>query len=804
MAERRPLVVIDGQMQELPSADTLPGAGGGTADYPDFTGNAGKHLGVNQTEDGVEWVDPPSGGSAMTGEEIQTVLDAYYGGTGWRTDTDTHPTAQEIQDALDAFYGNTDWRTPGSGGVMTGEDIETALDSYYGNTDWRTGGSGGGGGPAEVSMETQALTVVNGDFETGDLTGWTSVGGVPLAESVASGTGAWDEELNYETLGTYALTGGTQASSEVYQDVTLPAGTFYLSMNFTLGQNDVSAEDSVSIIFEFYDETDTLLSSASEILASPNSGIVVYENHQVFAAVGSAYVRIRVVFGRGSVGSYINAMADNISGSAVVLLTSDKNYFLTHEFYQTATTITGTSVEMASKGVLLEVTQTQVVISVGTYFPAADQTVVFQVFEVDTVESPSTVQSLIFQSDPFVTAVETMTIPTSGLILEAGKSYFCAWSLASGGGTQALNTAYSASNPNTASWVSGRNGGRIALDATGNFIGQDVYYDPNDHYRVDFLSYSEASRSIIAGGVAGPQGAQGPQGPVGPQGDPGENGADGANNFLVFSSAFPNETATTSFSSSAYATKGNIVTMNQSRLLLEVESYLEAGQTVSLVVAQLSEVNPGTITNVLYTSTPKAVSGITVFELDTPLQLDQGSVYALLFVRTDGTAGTAMAVPFPGGTPWSDPDGNFVIGGAVRYASVAPQVSDTVFYSSSTSVRMIITTTSTENGQLILDHKIDLEEDVAADHAVSNADLAGNKFLKMNLATAQTVTVTAGLTGLEPMTVIQQGEGQVTFVADTGVTIDSADGLLALRTQFSSAVLIPDGTDHYFLIGDLV
>lgn len=30
--------------------------------YPDFTGNMGKVLAVNATEDGVEWIDPPSGG----------------------------------------------------------------------------------------------------------------------------------------------------------------------------------------------------------------------------------------------------------------------------------------------------------------------------------------------------------------------------------------------------------------------------------------------------------------------------------------------------------------------------------------------------------------------------------------------------------------------------------------------------------------------------------------------------------------------------------------------------------------------
>lgn len=57
MAERLPLVIIDGQVQELPSGDSIPGAGG-SASYPDFTSNAGKVLAVNATEDDVEWVEP--------------------------------------------------------------------------------------------------------------------------------------------------------------------------------------------------------------------------------------------------------------------------------------------------------------------------------------------------------------------------------------------------------------------------------------------------------------------------------------------------------------------------------------------------------------------------------------------------------------------------------------------------------------------------------------------------------------------------------------------------------------------------
>ena len=43
-------------------------SGGGTASYPSFTGNAGKVLTVNATEDGVEWTTV----SAQVGEIVPT------------------------------------------------------------------------------------------------------------------------------------------------------------------------------------------------------------------------------------------------------------------------------------------------------------------------------------------------------------------------------------------------------------------------------------------------------------------------------------------------------------------------------------------------------------------------------------------------------------------------------------------------------------------------------------------------------------------------------------------------------------
>ncbi|MEP1255240.1 MAG: DUF2793 domain-containing protein [Alphaproteobacteria bacterium] len=96
-----------------------------------------------------------------------------------------------------------------------------------------------------------------------------------------------------------------------------------------------------------------------------------------------------------------------------------------------------------------------------------------------------------------------------------------------------------------------------------------------------------------------------------------------------------------------------------------------------------------------------------------------------------------------------------------------------------------------------------LVTDSGSDRVLADTDLAGNVLVGMTNAAANTVTVNSGLVGTEPVTVVQKGAGQTTFVAGSGVTINSADGYLKARVQYSSMTLIPDGTDNYLLVGDL-
>jgi len=53
------------------------------------------------------------------------------------------------------------------------------------------------------------------------------------------------------------------------------------------------------------------------------------------------------------------------------------------------------------------------------------------------------------------------------------------------------------------------------------------------------------------------------------------------------------------------------------------------------------------------------------------------------------------------------------------------------------------------------------------------------------------------------VTIAQTGAGEVTVAGAVGVTINSADGDLKLRTQWSAATLIKTGTNSWILIGDI-
>lgn len=81
------------------------------------------------------------------------------------------------------------------------------------------------------------------------------------------------------------------------------------------------------------------------------------------------------------------------------------------------------------------------------------------------------------------------------------------------------------------------------------------------------------------------------------------------------------------------------------------------------------------------------------------------------------------------------------------------------------------------------------------------------KVVTLTNGSAITVTVPTNASVAFPVgtqiTFAQTGAGQVTFAGAVGVTLNSADGALKLRTQYSSGTLIKTATNAWLLIGDI-
>jgi hypothetical protein len=79
----------------------------------------------------------------------------------------------------------------------------------------------------------------------------------------------------------------------------------------------------------------------------------------------------------------------------------------------------------------------------------------------------------------------------------------------------------------------------------------------------------------------------------------------------------------------------------------------------------------------------------------------------------------------------------------------------------------------------------------------------------VTLSNASAITLTVPTNAAVPfaigtqITISQTNSGTVTVVGDTGVTVNSADGDLKLRTQWSAATLIKLNTNSWILIGDI-
>lgn len=117
-----------------------------------------------------------------------------------------------------------------------------------------------------------------------------------------------------------------------------------------------------------------------------------------------------------------------------------------------------------------------------------------------------------------------------------------------------------------------------------------------------------------------------------------------------------------------------------------------------------------------------------------------------------------------------------------------------------------ITGNLTVNGTLTAVQKfkesISINAQSGTSYTATANDVSGA--ILMNNGAANTVTIPSGLGTNVRITIIAMGTGQTSIAPGGGVTINSTEGALKLRTQFSAVTLISYGADVWVAVGDLV
>lgn len=99
---------------------------------------------------------------------------------------------------------------------------------------------------------------------------------------------------------------------------------------------------------------------------------------------------------------------------------------------------------------------------------------------------------------------------------------------------------------------------------------------------------------------------------------------------------------------------------------------------------------------------------------------------------------------------------------------------------------------------------IAVSEFLTQSNTLTNAHFAGNVILTQHSGTGtSTITLNSGITGTEPVTIINRSGGVLTITAGAGVTIRSAGDVLTTSAANASVTLIPVASNDYYLIGAL-
>ena len=127
-----------------------------------------------------------------------------------------------------------------------------------------------------------------------------------------------------------------------------------------------------------------------------------------------------------------------------------------------------------------------------------------------------------------------------------------------------------------------------------------------------------------------------------------------------------------------------------------------------------------------------------------------------------------------------------------------------------TATTVDLTTAQTLNNKTLTDPKINLGINAQTGTTYTFVLADNGKVVTASNASAITVTIppissVAYATGAQ-LNIIQKGAGQVTFAQGSGVTIRSTGATATapkLRAQYSSATCIHEGSDVWYVVGDI-
>lgn len=126
------------------------------------------------------------------------------------------------------------------------------------------------------------------------------------------------------------------------------------------------------------------------------------------------------------------------------------------------------------------------------------------------------------------------------------------------------------------------------------------------------------------------------------------------------------------------------------------------------------------------------------------------------------------------------------------------------------STLVTASSTTTLTNKTLTDAKINLDINAQTGTTYTFVLTDNGKFVTASNASAITVTIppassVAYATGAQ-LNIIQKGAGQVTFAQGSGVTIRSTGATATapkLRAQYSSATAVYEGSDIWYVIGDI-